>query len=600
MLDRLAYTWKLARVARAAYRQKPSGRQSVADRLEQAARRFASRPFLRFEGRTWTYADWNEAANRVAHWGFSEGLGKGDVVALLMENRPEYLALWAGLAKLGATTALVNPNLRGDALRHAFETSGAETVVVGHELLGALASMGEAPRSWSVFAAGEEGARALELPAGVEDLDALLEAFPTHDPSSSLRRELRSGDDLFYIYTSGTTGNPKAARFSHMRFLSVGDAYGTIAGYGPEDAIYCALPLYHTAGGVIVIGAALATGACVVLRRRFSASRFWEDVRAEEATAFHYIGEFCRYLLNQPEDPRDRDHRIRVAVGNGLRPDIWERFQQRFGIPRIREFYGATEGNVALVNLDGKPGSVGRLPFKFLLPTRLVRYDVEGDVHVRDAEGLCVECRPGEVGELVGRIPERDDVATGRFEGYTSPEETRKKLLRDVFAKGDVWFRTGDLLRCDREGYFYFVDRIGDTFRWKGENVATQEVEELLSGYPGVEMVVVYGVAVPGADGRAGMATLVGPQASRLDGKALYAYADPRLPRYAMPAFVRVAEQVDVTGTFKLRKLDLQRQGFDPRACGSDALLLRDDEAQAYRPLDPDRLAALRRGDHRL
>jgi fatty-acyl-CoA synthase len=385
-----------------------------------------------------------------------------------------------------------------------------------------------------------------------------------------------------------------------MRFLGLGDGFAAIAGYRPEDVIYCALPLYHTAGGVVVIGAALASGATVALRRRFSASRFWEDVREEGATAFHYIGEFCRYLVNRPEDPSDRDHRVRVAVGNGLRPDIWERFQQRFGIPEIREFYGATEGNVALLNLDGKPGAVGRIPFRFLMPARLLRYDVDRDEHVRGSDGLCVECRPGEVGELVGRIPDKPDAATGRFEGYTSEEATRKKILRDVFAKGDAWFRTGDLLRCDEAGYFYFVDRIGDTFRWKGENVSTQEVEEILSAYPGVEMVIVYGVELPGADGRAGMAAILGPDAAGFDGKAFHAFARERLARYAMPAFVRLLHEVQVTGTFKLRKVDLQRQGFDPAAGGEDLLLVRDDEAGAYVPLDAERLDAIRRGAHRL
>ncbi|MDX1650056.1 MAG: AMP-binding protein, partial [Myxococcota bacterium] len=375
MLDRLAYTWKLARVARAVYGLKPGGRLTVGDRLEEVAGRRGSQPFVHFEGRTWSFSDWNEAANRVAHWGLAEGLGPGDVVALLMHNRPEYLAVWGGLAKLGVTTALINTNLTDRALHHALDTSGAETVVVGAECLDTLATLDAPPRSWSVFVAGEPGRKPPALPAGAEDLDAALENQPAENPSPSVRSGLRSGDDLFYIYTSGTTGSPKAARFSHMRFLGVGGGYQAIASYGPEDVIHCALPLYHTAGGVIVIGAALASGASVALQRRFSASRFWDEVRESGATAFHYIGEFCRYLLNQPEDPRDRDHDVRVAVGNGLRPDIWERFQERFGIPQIREFYGATEGNVALINLDGKPGAVGRLPFRFLIPARLIRYD---------------------------------------------------------------------------------------------------------------------------------------------------------------------------------------------------------------------------------
>lgn len=600
MLDRLRYTWKLARVARAAYGHKPSGSLTVADRIEDAARRQGDRPFLRFEGRTLSYADWNAEANRVAHWARSEGLGAGDVVALAMGSRPEYLVVWAGLAKVGASTALLNTNLADRALRHALDTSGARTVVAGTECLPALETVESPLRSWRVFAMGEPGAEPPALPEGARSLDAALAAFPREDPDPAQRSDLRSGDDLFYIYTSGTTGNPKAARFSHLRFLSLGDAYRAMAGYGPEDVIYCALPLYHTAGGVVVVSAALSAGACVALRRRFSASRFWEEVREEGATAFHYIGEFCRYLVNRPESPLDRDHRVRVAVGNGLRPDIWERFQERFGIPQIREFYGATEGNAALVNLDGKPGAVGRLPFKRLLPIRLVRYDLEQEDYVRKPDGTCVECGPGEVGELLGRIPKEKDATTGRFEGYTSKEATEKKILRDVFEKGDAWFRTGDLLRFDEQGYFYFVDRIGDTFRWKGENVSTQEVAELLSEFDGLQLANVYGVEVPGADGRAGMAALLGPEAGSFDGKAFYAFAAERLPSYAMPAFLRLVSDVELTGTFKIRKVDLQRQGFDPEACGGDPLLVRDDDARAYVPLDAERLAAIRAGEHRL
>jgi fatty-acyl-CoA synthase len=347
------------------------------------------------------------------------------------------------------------------------------------------------------------------------------------------------------------------------------------------------------------VGAVLASGAALALRRRFSASSFWDDVREFDATHFQYIGEFCRYLLNQPPRPNDREHRIRAIIGNGLRADVWTPFQQRFGIPRVIEFYGATEGNVPIVNFENKVGSVGRYPFKALSNARLVRYDVEADEPVRDGRGLCVECKESEIGELVGRIPERDDDPRGRFEGYTSKEATDRKILRDVFKPGDAWFRTGDLLRQDAQGFFYFVDRIGDTFRWKGENVSTQEVAEALSSLTELAMANVYGVRVEGHDGRAGMAALLLAPDETFDGARFYAHVDAVLPRYAAPLFVRLLSEVEMTGTLKLRKVNLQEEGFDP-ARVSDPLYFRDDAARAYVPLTPALARAVASGERKL
>jgi fatty-acyl-CoA synthase len=327
----------------------------------------------------------------------------------------------------------------------------------------------------------------------------------------------------------------------------------------PDDRVYIALPLYHSAGGAMAAGAALLSGGSMALARKFSASRFWSDCVRYEATAFQYIGELCRYLLSSPPHPDERRHRIRVCIGNGLRPEVWEPFQSRFGIPRVIEFYGATEGNVALMNFDGKVGAVGRLPgfVRRLAGIQLVRYDVARDTHVRGPDGFCVPCGPGEVGEAIGRISERL-----RFEGYTSAEATEKKVLRDVFAKGDAYFRTGDLLRVDADDYAYFVDRIGDTFRWKGENVATSEVAEVVTVCPGVREVNVYGVSIPGHDGRAGMAALVADDG--FDAARLAAHVARELPSYARPLFLRIQPELEVTGTFKHRKVELVAEGFDP------------------------------------
>jgi fatty-acyl-CoA synthase len=581
---------------------KPDRRLSVADVIERRARDHPDRPFVLFETRRLSYGEFNAAANRVADWARGQGLGCGDAVALLMENRPEYLVVWAGLAKVGVTTALINTKLSGRGLRHALAASRADTLVLGSECADRFATTAsdlERPlRVWGQRDPGAEG-QTVDLSVGADDLDAALAAQSADDPAPEARAALRCGDPLFFIYTSGTTGLPKAARFSHLRFLGIGEGAALALRLGPRDVHYCALPLYHSAGGAMVVSTVLAAGATLALRRKFSASQFWDDLRRYDATCFQYIGEFCRYLLDQPPRPDDRDHRVRAAIGNGLRPDIWETFQQRFAIANIVEFYGATEGNALVLNLENKVGSVGRLPFRFMSNARLIRFDIASQTHVRDERGFCVECETGEAGEFIGRIPRHEHTTLGRFEGYTSEEATERKILRDVFEPGDAWFRSGDLLRQDAEGFFYFVDRIGDTFRWKGENVSTQEVAEVLSGFPGVSMVNVYGVEVEGREGRAGMAALVADDRSSFDGKAFHRFVSEGLPAYAAPIFVRLTGEPDVTGTFKHRKVELQSEGFDVERI-ADPILVRDDEAGAYVPLTPETMGEIRSGARRL
>jgi fatty-acyl-CoA synthase len=400
-----------------------------------------------------------------------------------------------------------------------------------------------------------------------------------------------AGDDLFHVFTSGTTGLPKAARLSHMRFLGVGDGKSAMEGYEPDDVIACALPLYHGAGGMVVVSSALSQGAAIALRRRFSASRFWDDARRDRVTGFQYIGEICRYLLNQPPRGDDRDHRVRVMMGAGLAPELWKPFQERFGVAHILEGWSSTEANTSLLNVDDVPGSCGRIPFGNLHNGRLVRIDLETGEHPRGADGFCIECAPGQVGEFLGMIPDLPDSGAGRFEGYTDPAATEAKVLRDVFARGDRWYRSGDLLRRDADDYFFFVDRIGDTFRWKSENVSTQEVAEALAGFPGLEIANVYGVRVPGHEGRAGMAALVLRDPAAFDGRTFFAHTK-ELPAYAAPVFVRLAQEPDLTSTFKLRKIDLQREGYDPGRV-RDPLFVRDEGARAYVALTPETLGKL-------
>jgi fatty-acyl-CoA synthase len=583
---------KLAQLSAATLRHVPSQPYTVADRLEERAAAHPTRVFLRYEDRDASYGALDALASRTAHAARALGLRRGAVAALLMENRPEFVATWMGLAKLGITTALLNTHLRGRALEHAIAAAGPALLIAGSECAPALASLAAGgPPCFVARDPDADGAPALV--AGAASWDERLAAASDARPDPAWRAGLTAGDDLFLIYTSGTTGLPKAARLSHMRWLGVGDGMSAIAGYGPDDVIACVLPLYHGAGGMVVLSCALAQGASLWLARRFSASRFWDEVRRRGVTGFQYVGEVCRYLANQPPRPEDRDHRLRVMMGAGIGADVWRTFVERFGVERILEGWSSTEANTSLINLDGVVGSCGRIPFPELHNGRLIRFDLETETHPRDAAGRCIECGPGEVGEFIGMIPDLPDSGAGRFEGYTDPEATARKVLRDVFQPGDRWYRSGDLLRRDEEGYFTFVDRIGDTFRWKSENVSTQEVAEALAGFPGLAIANVYGVAVPGAEGRAGMAALALHEGAAFDAPAFFAWTAERLPDYAIPLFVRLVPEPDLTSTFKPRKLALQRAAYSPTACAGDPLYIRDPHNHTYTPLTPEALEHL-------
>jgi acyl-CoA synthetase (AMP-forming)/AMP-acid ligase II len=392
-----------------------------------------------------------------------------------------------------------------------------------------------------------------------------------------------------YIYTSGTTGLPKAALIRNVRLYGLGQLLGALGwGLRNGDVVYNCLPLYHTNGIGVCTGSVISSGATMALARRFSASRFWSDIRRYEATGFIYIGELCRYLMNQPEHADDKKHRVRAICGNGLRADIWPGFKQRFGIGRVAEFYGSTEGNFGSLNLDDTVGSVGRL----MLGGVLARWDETKEDFVRGPGGFLVKCKTGEPGVLLGRINGR-----ARFDGYHDADATKKKIVRDAFKRGDAWFNTGDLLRVDEKKRLFFVDRMGDTYRWKGENVSTFEVQEQVSSWPPATEANAYGVQVPGAEGRAGMVALV--MNGEFDGKSFREHVDSSLPPYARPLFVRVREQLETTGTFKLKKGDLCAEGFDPES-SADPIFFRDPDKDAYVPLTPAVFEELKAGKRRL
>jgi fatty-acyl-CoA synthase len=441
------------------------------------------------------------------------------------------------------------------------------------------------------------GAFVLGGPAdGLVQIDGTVDRAAKSRLDRSVRAGVKGGDVALYIYTSGTTGLPKAAKISGVRARGLMRVFKDATEAGRDERILLTLPLYHATGGMCGVGTALNAGACIVLQRKFSASQFWQEAIDSHATMLVYIGELGRYLMNQPPSALERSHKITRGFGNGLRADVWAEFVARTGIKRLVEFYGSTEGNVNFFNLDGKIGAVGRVPrlLRGRLPARILRFDVETEQPVRGPDGLCIEAGVDEIGEAVGPITKE---TRQRFDGYNDEKQSQKKILTDVFARGDRWFRTGDLMKMDADQYIYFVDRVGDTFRWKGENVSTSEVEIAISSMPGVKHAIVYGVAVPGQDGRAGMAAITPKEG--VDLAALYAHLTSNLPAYARPAFVRLQDEVETTGTLKYRKVDLVREGFDPMNT-SDLLFVADVASKSYLPITADVLRDVLSGKLRL
>ena len=528
-----------------------------------------------------TYRELARQSNRYSAWALKEGIGFGDVVCLIMPNCAEYMAIWLGLTRVSAIVSLINTNLSGQPLAHSINVAMPKHLIVAAENAGAVADI--LPRLTSGARYWIHGGDKTNFVR----IDEQIRQLENPEINSAAFRAPTIGDCALYIYTSGTTGLPKAARVSHFRLMQWSHWFAGLMDTQASDRIYNCLPMYHSVGGVVATGAVLVNGGTVVLRRRFSASHFWDDLVESKGTIFQYIGELCRYLVNSPAHPHEREHQLRLCCGNGMRPDIWERFKDRFHIPRILEFYAATESNFSLYNCEGKTGAIGRIP-SFLahrFPVALVKFDVDAAEPIRNDKGLCVRCSANEVGEAIGKIPGDRSNEGGRFEGYTDKDASAKKVLRNVFEEGDAWYRTGDLMRKDEKGYYYFVDRVGDTFRWKGENVSTAEVAEAVATYPGVAEAVVYGVAVSGTEGRAGMAAIVANDTFDLD--ALRKHLANSLPEYARPLFLRIRSEIVVTETFKPRKGDLSREGFDPAAT-TDDIFFYDRDRESFIKIDSE------------
>jgi len=561
--------------------------------IDELAERHGEKPALISDRETLGYRALAERSHRYARWALVNGVGKGDTVCLLMPNRPEYMAIWIGISRVGGVTALLNTHLVGPTLAHCIDLVRPKHVIAAGELLDAMTGaepyLKTRPQVW---AHGET----------VADLPRIDHAVTTYEAGKLTPAEqcrLTVEDKALYIYTSGTTGLPKAANVNHYRIMLASLGFAAVMDTKPTDRMYDCLPMYHTAGGVVATGALLANGGSVVIREKFSAREFWDDVVRHDCTLFQYIGELCRYLVNSPPHPNERKHWLRLCCGNGLRPDIWNEFKARFAIPRIVEFYGATEGNVMLFNFEGHPGAVGRIPWFVArrFPVRIVKLDAETQAPVRDARGFCVRCAPDEIGETIGRIVNDPAAPSSRFEGYADAKDNEAKILRNAFERGDAWFRTGDLMRQDADGYFYFVDRVGDTFRWKGENVSTTQVCEALTVFPGITDACVYGVPIPGYEGRAGMAAMV--CGDDLDLAALHAHLATQLPDYARPLFLRIRRERELTASLQQKKIALVAQCCDPAAT-HDRIFFNDGRAGAFVPIDAALYRSIVNGDIRL
>ncbi|NNE57308.1 MAG: long-chain-acyl-CoA synthetase [Hellea sp.] len=585
------YLTGVMRILRATKKVDPDSNNLICDDLEKLVDKHGKNLAFIEDEKTFTYDEFDIYANRVAGWAIEQGYKPGETVAVFVQNRLEYVALWYGLTKAGVIPALINYQLVGPALAHCVNISDARHLILDSELLEPY-EMAKADITADVKVMSAFG----ESP-DYDSFDLAISNIVPNRPPRSVREGIKASAQCMKMYTSGTTGMPKAAKVTHVRVQNYMRAFGAAAKAKSSDRMMMVLPMYHATGGLCGVGAALFAGGAVIVRRKFSATRFWDDAVKYGATLFMYVGELCRFLLSSPPHPKERAHKIRWIIGNGLRPEVWQGFVDRFNIPHVIEFYGATEGNVSLINIDGPVGAIGRMPdyIKHKFNNDIIRYDVETNSNIRGSDGFCIRAEPGEIGELIGEI--RPDEARFRFDGYETKADTQKKILRDVFTKGDAWFRTGDLIKRDVHGYYYFVDRVGDTFRWKAENVATGEVAAAISAFEGVTQANVYGVKVPGYDGRAGMAAIVSDV--ELDLTNLKAHIDASLPHYAQPVFLRLSSESETTSTFKFKKTNLVKAGFNP-ANVHEPLYYADPASGQYKPLTKTVFKAIKEGAQRL
>ncbi|WP_407306272.1 long-chain-acyl-CoA synthetase [Acinetobacter sp.] len=553
-----------------AYLRTPNTPAGLGIAFEKAVKRNPQGTALLFEDQKFSYQELNEWANQIGHFYLSLGARKGDVIAVMIENRPELVATVVALAKIGVTSALVNTSQTGKALTHSINLVKPIAVIVGEECRHAVEEVRQdlvlAEDRFYWFADQATRIDAGNAPQNWVNLAGKIDSFPKFNTPTT--HSVQGKDGLFYIYTSGTTGLPKAVIFTNGRWTLAYGTYGHVLNLNKDDVMYVTLPLYHATGIVVCWCGVIAGSATLALRRKYSTSCFWKDVQKFDASAIGYVGELCRYLMDAPVSELERGHRVKKMIGNGMRPNIWDKFKERFGVEEILELYASSEGNVGFSNVFNFDNTVGFSP----TPYAIVEFDKESNAPVKDAKGWFKKVKKGEIGLLIGKITRRSP-----FDGYTDPEKNKSVIMKDVFKQGDSFFNTGDLVRDIGFRHAQFVDRLGDTFRWKGENVSTTEVENVVSEYEKIAEAVVYGVEIPHTNGRAGMAAITlaeGAELTAQDLKQMATEFKKHLPAYAVPVFLRVQAQVETTGTFKYQKNKLKEQAFDPHKTDERLLVL--------------------------
>lgn len=566
-----------------AYLRTPNTPAGLGLAFEKAVKRNPLGDALLFEDQRYSYQELNQWANQIAHYYLSKGVKKGDVIAVIIENRSELVATIVALAKIGVTSALVNTSQTGKVLTHSVNLVKPVALIVGEECRQAVddirqdLNIDENHFYWFADQATRENAGT--APKGYHNLAEVILSFPMFNVATT--QTVKGKDGLFYIYTSGTTGLPKAVIFTNSRWTLAYGTYGHILGLNEDDVMYVTLPLYHATGMVVCWCGVIAGSSALAIRRKYSTSAFWDDVRKYKASAIGYVGELCRYLMDAPPSESDRAHRVTKMIGNGMRPNIWSKFKERFGIEEVLELYASSEGNVGFSNIFNFDNTVGFSP----TPYAIIQFDKEKNEPVHDNKGFCKKVVKGDVGLLIGKITSRSP-----FDGYTDEKNNTSVIMKDVFKKGDSYFITGDLVRDIGFRHAQFVDRLGDTFRWKGENVSTTEVENICSEYPKIVEAVVYGVEIPNTNGRAGMAAITlqdGAELNDQDLTDMVTSFKKDLPPYAVPVFLRVQKVVETTGTFKYQKNKLKEQAFDPNKT-SDRLLVLLPGQSAYCDISPE------------
>lgn len=529
---------------------------SLGWKLEENARMYPDKPAIFYEEQRLNHKELNETINRYCHHFLSIGLKKGDTVTVMLENRTEFFFVVGAFAKIGVVASLINTNQRDKVLIHSLTVTKGSIYIIGEELIHAFEEVKQdlgLSRDETLYFVSDKGQN--PMPESYTDLPRATKNQSTADPQTT--GKVQAKDPICYIFTSGTTGMPKAATMENRRWLAAMHGFGsTIMNLSTDDVLYCTLPLFHSAAFSVGWPVAVANGAAYAIRRKFSVNHFWKDAKKYNATAFVYIGELCRYLLNQPPSPEDSSNPMKKCIGNGLRPDIWNEFKERFAIEQISEFYGATEFGFAFINAFNIDNTVGMC----MTPFAIVKYDVDGEKPILNKKGFMQRVKKGESGLLLGEISDKV-----QFKGYTDKKATKKKLLKNVFKKGDIWLDTGDFVRDLGYKHIQFSDRLGDTFRWKGENVSTVEVEQIINTLPEIEQAAVYGINIPETDGRAGMAAIIPSVLEENFNLKLLAEALHKvLPVYAIPKFIRFKKELETTPTFKVKKALLSKEGFDP------------------------------------